>query len=434
VERLLSEPQHGVPVRVILVGKTGLDAKLRLDASAEVIRVRSPMEAIGELGSPTEAAVHSVVIVGDEAGSVSTNPEVASDFARGVRVIDEDITVLRVGAVNEGGAFDGLVPSDVSTTVLRELLRKPRGRIAETAAAPSRPMTPPRPKTAEDVRPSNDPLMVEIPSGHTPEMGDEDVIKALVRGQDILPAALAVLRRRLGDPTLSFDASPEAGGKAVATVAWDATVYGVLTSKPSHGPKLARAAEWLASWMRLAEQQNALRNAAFTDPLTGAFNRRYFDKFLASAIESAREERRSVTVLAFDIDDFKTYNDRFGHATGDEILREVVKLLQSVVRPTDRVCRIGGDEFAVIFYEPKGPRESGSRHPQSIHAIADRFQSQIRGHKFPRLQEAPGPLTVSGGLATYPWDGATAADLLAKADQLALESKRQGKNVITIGG
>jgi diguanylate cyclase (GGDEF)-like protein len=105
-----------------------------------------------------------------------------------------------------------------------------------------------------------------------------------------------------------------------------------------------------------------------------------------------------------------------------------------VVRPTDRVCRIGGDEFAVIFYEPKGPRESGSRHPQSIHAIADRFQSQIRGHKFPRLQEAPGPLTVSGGLATYPWDGATAADLLAKADQLALESKRQGKNVITIGG
>ena len=133
-------------------------------------------------------------------------------------------------------------------------------------------------------------------------------------------------------------------------------------------------------------------------------------------------------------DDNDPYDDtRYGHGTGDEILRETVKLLKSVVRPTDRVCRIGGDEFAVIFHEPEGPRESGSRHPQTIHALAGRFQKQIREHKFPRLTEAPGPLTISGGLASFPWDGATAAELLARADELALESKKLGKNVIAIG-
>ncbi len=426
-------------VRVILVGKTGLDAKLRLDTSVEVLRVRSPMEAIGELGTPLAPGARSVVIVGDEAGSVSTNPEVASDFARGVRVIDPGVTVLRVGTADAGGAYDGVVAPDISTIGLREALRGVRVTAASEQAElpPLRSMVPPRPKTSMSV--PDEPLMVEIPRGVTmPEIGDEDVIKALVRGQDVASVAVAVLRRRLGDASLCFEASSDANADAKvaggATVSWDSSVYGTLTATNVPSAKLVRAAEWLASWMRLAEQQNALRNAAFTDPLTGAFNRRYFDKFLTSAIEAAREDRRSVTVLVFDVDDFKSYNDRFGHGIGDEILRETVKLLQSVVRPTDRVCRIGGDEFAVIFYEPKGPRESGSRHPQTIHAIADRFQSQIREHKFPRLTDAPGPLTVSGGLATFPWDGGTGAELLAKADQFALESKRLGKNVITIGG
>jgi len=67
-----------------------------------------------------------------------------------------------------------------------------------------------------------------------------------------------------------------------------------------------------------------------------------------------------VTVMVFDIDDFKTYNDQYGHEAGDDILREAVRLLRSVIRPSDRVCRIGGDEFAVISYEPSGPRQEGS--------------------------------------------------------------------------
>jgi two-component system, cell cycle response regulator len=443
VERLVSDPTHGVQVRVILVGKTGLDAKLRLDESVEVVRVRTPMEAIGELGMPINPGARSVVIVGDDAGSVSTDPEVASDFARGLRVIDPHATILRATLGTDGhasqGPFDGLVAHDIPPATLRELLRAlPVEASGDTIAPPplkpytppqAHAMTPPVPHAREAAPPAPIP-----PSALAGEVGDEDVITTLVHGGDVVAPALAVLRRRYADPALAFVPGGDApAGPHEAAVSWDTARYGTLRSTLIPAVSLVKAAAWLASWLRLAEQQQALRHAAFTDPLTGAMNRRYFDKFLASAIEAARDDRRSVTILLFDVDDFKTYNDRYGHATGDEILREVVKLLQSVVRPTDRVCRIGGDEFAVIFHEPKGPRESGSRHPQTIHAIADRFQSQIRAHKFPRLSQAPGPLTVSGGLATFPWDGGTAAELVAKADALALESKQHGKNVITIG-
>jgi diguanylate cyclase (GGDEF)-like protein len=136
----------------------------------------------------------------------------------------------------------------------------------------------------------------------------------------------------------------------------------------------------------------------------------------------------------FDIDNFKQFNDLYGHAAGDDILIQVVKLMRSVIRPTDKVCRIGGDEFVVIFWEPTGPRTATSRPPSDIYALAQRFQSEIANHKFPKLgREAPGALTISGGLATYPWDGANAAALLAQADELSLQSKRQGKNAIALG-
>ena len=109
-------------------------------------------------------------------------------------------------------------------------------------------------------------------------------------------------------------------------------------------------------------------------------------------------------------------------------------ILRSVIRPTDRVCRIGGDEFAVIFNEPAGPREEGSQHPKDVFLLAHRFQQQVQQHRFPKLSDClPGTLSVSGGLATFPWDGTTPEALLAQADKNALQSKRQGKNAITFG-
>jgi diguanylate cyclase (GGDEF)-like protein len=194
------------------------------------------------------------------------------------------------------------------------------------------------------------------------------------------------------------------------------------------------AADDIAAWWRVGEQIAQLRAAAFTDALTGAWNRRYFELFTESAMKVAREARRAVTILLFDIDNFKTYNDKYGHDAGDEILREVVQMLRSVIRPTDRVCRIGGDEFVVVFNEPDGPRELSSRHPMHVEQIAHRFQAAVKAHRFPKLaNEAPGTLTISGGLATFPWDGVTVADLLRVADERELCSKKHGKNAITLG-
>ena len=173
---------------------------------------------------------------------------------------------------------------------------------------------------------------------------------------------------------------------------------------------------------------------AFQDTLTGAWNRRFFDAFLKETIDRAGTRRQPVTVMVFDIDDFKHYNDEFGHEAGDDILRETVRLLNSVIRKGDRVCRIGGDEFAVIFADSDPPRAPGSTHPATIEQIARRFQHQVCLMKFPKLGlEAPGTLRISGGLATYPWDGGDPEALRRHADELALDSKRNGKNAITFG-
>jgi diguanylate cyclase (GGDEF)-like protein len=286
------------------------------------------------------------------------------------------------------------------------------------SAIPFAPPTPPIPPTPV-AGTHHQPAAAQPATASPPEF---------VRGSTISP------------PSASSVASPShvpTGGRARITVpvVYNQRTFGYLATAGAADPAaLAPQARWLANWLALREQHEQLREAAFTDDLTGAYNRRYFDRFLAAALDRARADRLSVTVLLFDIDDFKQYNDRFGHVAGDEILKETVRLLKSVIRPTDRVCRIGGDEFAVIFYEPAGPRDPASRPPTSIWDIAQRFQRQVCEHRFPKLAEqAPGTLTISGGLATYPWDGMTPAELVERADALAIESKRKGKNVITLG-
>ena len=112
----------------------------------------------------------------------------------------------------------------------------------------------------------------------------------------------------------------------------------------------------------------------------------------------------------------------------------MVRLLGSVIREGDHVGRLGGDEFAVLFSDFTGPRTPGSRHPDTVEVLANRFQKQIKDLRFPELGlEAPGRLSISGGLATFPWDGDEVASLIKMADHRAIESKRRGKNCLTFG-
>ena len=91
---------------------------------------------------------------------------------------------------------------------------------------------------------------------------------------------------------------------------------------------LESVAKWLASMLAVAQRYEQLRSLAITDELSGAYNRRYFKKFMSGLLEKSRENQTRVTLLLFDIDDFKQYNDMFGHAAGDAIIRELIKLLR----------------------------------------------------------------------------------------------------------
>lgn len=462
------DPLGGLDMRVILVGRTGLDQKLRLDPRFELVRVKTPLEALGELATPTpDAPADAVVVLGPDAhpGAGPRAGEPMDEFLKGVRAVDPKARVLAVAIDHTRGdpllaaALDGLIYADSPAEELGRTIRDarplpetkplPRGEepseertgadVGLDDAATALEFAVPRsaPPPAQSAPPSTQGASrsAESPHGIPPESA---LVGAMVRGQDVLTLALEQARRTLRDHTLSYDALPtpvtDEPQRVRVPVVWDTRVLGTLSAVKTDVALLQPWAAWLAGWIVLRDQHAQLRRAAFTDPLTGAWNRRYFDRFLTAALHTARDQRHAVTVLVFDIDNFKHYNDAFGHDAGDEILRETVKLLRSVIRPSDRVCRIGGDEFAVIFHEPEGPRDKASRHPSNIFEIAKRFQQQVRTHKFPKLGEsAPGTLTISGGLATYPWDGTTPEALLCRADELALQSKRQGKNAITYG-
>lgn len=220
----------------------------------------------------------------------------------------------------------------------------------------------------------------------------------------------------------------------VAPVAARGVAYGGLVSTTLPVESLAAWAASLGEWLALEARMRELKRLAYEDPLTGAGNRRDFDRFLASAMEFARLRDRGLPLMVFDIDDFKRYNDRFGHAAGDEVLRETVALLRAVIRKGDRVFRIGGDEFVVVFADPTSPRTEHSAPLESVEQIATRFTDRIRDLKLPQLGDAGlGAISISAGVAQYPRDGSDPATLLRTADLRALSGKRRGKDIITLG-
>jgi len=262
-------------------------------------------------------------------------------------------------------------------------------------------------------------------------LGDIDLVDAILRDEGgVADRAVTLLAQQTGWRGVELRREPTTRGIAVL---YEDAFYGTLVADAPR-EEIEPWAQWLGHWLALDTSYRRFRTQSLTDDLTGAWNRRYFETFLDGCLARAAERRRPVSVMVLDIDDFKHYNDAFGHSAGDEILRETVRLLSSVIRKGDRVCRIGGDEFAVVFADLEGPREPGSEHPHSVEQITQRFQNEICQMRFPKLGiEAPATLSVSAGLATYPWDGHDAASLLEHADQLALESKRRGKNAITMG-
>ena len=166
-------------------------------------------------------------------------------------------------------------------------------------------------------------------------------------------------------------------------------------------------------------RQEAMRQLAETDPLTGLVNRRALGERLEREIERATRSGAALTCVMIDIDHFKTANDKFGHQAGDRVLAQFAELLRREQRSVDVVARYGGEEFVVLLPETGN---AGAR------LFADRVLRRVQNAAFGE-PELPIPITVSLGLATFPDERATDADsLLRLADQNLLRAKADGRN------
>ena len=237
-----------------------------------------------------------------------------------------------------------------------------------------------------------------------------DVLRAL-RGSPDCQAAILILTG-MDDEALAARCLDEG--------AQDFLVKSELDSR-----HIARVIQQARHRFRLEEEVHRhhaeLRTMAERDSLTGLSNRMFFDASLRTAMSLALRHRAPLALMLLDVDQFKYVNDSFGHDTGDRLLQEVSRRLQGALRAGDLLCRIGGDEFAVL-----------------AHQFANEQQSLILAQRIQEAMSRPIHLgtveltcTVSIGVVCYPSSAECPEELLKHADMAMYKSKRAGRNRVT---
>lgn len=226
---------------------------------------------------------------------------------------------------------------------------------------------------------------------------------------------------------VAYDGSTRRAELACALLAEEESP-GVLKARFRIGPeedleKALREREALlqeaAHHIARAVRNDRLYDEATKDALTGLFNKRYMMGQLEKMLQLARRGNPGLALLLIDLDHFKQVNDRYGHLTGDMILRDAGALVQQIIRRCDLACRYGGEEIAVIL--PKG-----GLHGAEI--LAGRLQTGIDAKDFFANSGEPVPLTASVGFAAFDETIRTTEDLIARADAALYEAKRTGRN------
>lgn len=158
-----------------------------------------------------------------------------------------------------------------------------------------------------------------------------------------------------------------------------------------------------------------LWDMAVTDSLTGLYVRRYFMVKLQEELHRAERYHNILSVVMADLDQFKNINDTYGHDAGDRVLEAIGKFLQQNIRDVDVAARYGGEEFVLMI--PEAAKDAA-------HSLSERLRKNLSEMKFDNLP----PITISLGIATYPFDGENAEDLIKKADAAMYAAKRAGRN------
>jgi diguanylate cyclase (GGDEF)-like protein len=206
-----------------------------------------------------------------------------------------------------------------------------------------------------------------------------------------------------------------ANGEVIGLV--ELTSCSPATNDPGQITLARTMAHEAAMALENARLYETARNLADRDPLTGFFNHRYLHERLSEEIVRAVRNRQPLSVIMLDLDDFKLVNDTFGHVYGDQVLVRVADLVRSTLRASDVAARYGGDEFALIL--PETGREEAAR-------VTERILDAFRASPFAAEGRAPFPLGASIGIATHPFDGRSATDLIAIADLGMYDAKDAG--------
>jgi two-component system cell cycle response regulator len=171
---------------------------------------------------------------------------------------------------------------------------------------------------------------------------------------------------------------------------------------------------------RLTSEYERALHSAVIDKLTGLYNHAYFKQFLKLEIERSLRQRHALTLILFDIDDFKHYNDTLGHLVGDKILSELGQVINKTVRKIDMAARYGGEEFTIVlpYTSTKGSL-----------VVAERLRQAVETYPFSYKTSLPSKtLTISIGVASFQSDVKTVEDLIKRSDTALYKAKGDGKN------
>ncbi len=192
---------------------------------------------------------------------------------------------------------------------------------------------------------------------------------------------------------------------------------------PSRLQLLQALANQVALSLANLRLRETLRAQSIIDPLTGLHNRRVIDERFDAAIRQARANNRDLSLLVLDIDLFKSFNDRFGHDCGDIALREVGALLRRSLRHDDVVCRMGGEEFAILL--------PGTSLPEA-EQVAEKLRVAVHSLRLQRNDQPLARISVSAGIATLGKHGDNVSTLLRHADRALYRAKAAGRNCVMV--